>query len=200
MNLRLLFALVTLTAPLLRATSVVPPNFSELVDEADAIYRGHVTDVQSRRVAAPDGGGVIKTFITVAVERVIKGSEVAETKLEFLGGTVGDETLEVGGMPHFAVGDRGIVFVQNNGTQFCPLVRMTHGRYRIERHQATGTDYIARDNRAPLKDVEDVARPMNDGPTAAAARTDSSGALSPEAFEARLDAQVRRSHPHFQTN
>lgn len=200
MNLRLLSLLVALSAPLLHATSVVPPNFTELVDEADAIYRGRVTAVEARRVERPDGGSVIKTFVTVAVQRVIKGPEVQETTLEFLGGTLGDETLEVGGMPHFTVGDRGIVFVQNNGTQFCPLVRMMHGRYRIERQEATGADYVARDNGAPLKHVDEVALPMTDGTPAASPTPSVSGALTPEAFEARLDAQVRRSHPRFQTN
>lgn len=197
MKMRFLLAWLAL-APLLLATSVVPPNFTELIDEADAIYRGRVTKAEARRVARPDGGSVIKTFVTVAVERVIKGPEVPETTLEFLGGTLGDETLEVGGMPRFTVGDRGIVFVQNNGQQFCPLVRMMHGRYRIERHAATGKEYVARENRAPLRTVDDVALPLPDSPAAAAA--DVSNALTPDAFESELAARISRARIRVQLN
>src|SRR5215207_11195448 len=99
----LLLALAAL--PAARATSVVPPNFAELVGEADAIYRGRVTAVQPRRVERPDGNGsVIKTFVTFAVERVLKGADQKEVTLEFLGGTVGDDSMTVSGMPKFNVG------------------------------------------------------------------------------------------------
>ena len=95
------FALTFLTiallaAPGLRATSVVPPSFPELVAEADGIYRGRVTSIQARRVPLPEGdGSVIKTFVTFAVERALKGAEQTQLTLEFLGGTVGDETITV---------------------------------------------------------------------------------------------------------
>src|SRR5688572_15986612 len=99
MRLRpLLFLLWLLPAlcPRVEATTVVPPSFAELVGEADAIYRGRVTSVQARRVERPDGeGSLIKTFVTFAVERVLKGPEQTQITLEFLGGTVGEETMAV---------------------------------------------------------------------------------------------------------
>ena len=45
MRFRLLF-LCCLLSPLGRATSVIPPTFPELVQEAEGIYRGRVTDIQ----------------------------------------------------------------------------------------------------------------------------------------------------------
>jgi hypothetical protein len=175
-----------------QATSVVPPDFSELVAEADAIYRGRVSDVQARRVARADGGGVIKTFVTIVIEKVLKGPEQAAVTLEFLGGTVGDEAMEVSGMPTFATGDRGIVFVQKNGQQFCPLVRMGHGTYPIARDDASGAEYVARKNGAPLIDVSEVQQPLSDRPPTAASRNASS-ALSPAAFEARISGEIQRA-------
>src|SRR5262245_3348534 len=68
--LSILFTLLTLDA---RATTVVPPSFPELVGQAEAIYRGQVKNVESRRVARADGGTVIKTFVTFAIERTLKG-------------------------------------------------------------------------------------------------------------------------------
>lgn len=188
------FLLLCLLAPFAPATTVVPPNFPELIAEADAIYRGRVTGVESRRVDRPDGGRVIKTFVALAIERVLKGADEASLTLEFLGGTIGDETLEVGGVPKFAVGEHGIVFVQKNGLQFCPLVRLGHGRYRLERDRASGRDYVARDNRAPLLTVAEVEAPLSEGMVAPAS-ADLSRALSPAAFETRIADEVRTPTP-----
>ncbi len=190
-------------APLARATSVIPPSFPELVAEAEAIYRGRVSHVEARRVAQSDGGSVIKTFVTVAVERVLKGLERNEVTLEFLGGTVGDETLTVTGMPVFAVGDREFVFVQKNGIQLCPLVALMHGRYRVKHDETGARDYVARDNGMPLTDTAGVELPMVTPPgqvrTARAAVT-LADALSPGAFEASVMDEVKRRSVRQQQN
>lgn len=175
-----------------RASSVVPPNFSELVDEADAIYRGAVTDVQARRVARAAGGSVIKTFVTIGIQKALKGPEQRTVVLEFLGGTLGDEALEVSGVPKFTVGDRGIVFVQKNGLQFCPLVRLGHGNYPIARDDNSGQEYVARDNGVPLNDVSEVQAPLLATPPVAALRH-TANALTPAAFETRIADEVRRA-------
>lgn len=189
------FAFLATTAPL-HATSVIPPNFTELVQESDAIYRGTISSLESRRVERADGQGtVIKTFVTVTVERTLKGPAQNTVTLEFLGGTVGDETLTVQGMPKFAVGDREFVFVQKNGIQFCPLVAVMHGRYRQLRDASTGKDYVARDNRAPLTDTAEVGLPMNALPASVRAATEPAAiarALTPSAFESRITAEVDR--------
>jgi hypothetical protein len=197
-------SLALLAAPALRATSVVPPSFPELVAEADGIYRGRVTSIQARRVPLPDGdGSVIKTFVTFAVERVLKGEEQAQLTLEFLGGTIGDETITVTGMPKFNVGAREIVFVQKNGVQFCPLVAVMHGRYRVLRDEATAREHIARDNGLPLTDVSDVQLPITNlsGPVRAASGiSDPARGLTPDAFEASITSEVQRPTPRPSSN
>jgi hypothetical protein len=188
------FPIVTLAflllAGLARATTVVPPTFPELVSEADAIYRGHVTGVEARHVARPDGSAVIKTFVTVAVERTLKGTAQNDITLEFLGGRIGDETLQIAGTPQFNVGDYGILFVQGNGRQFAPLARFTHGRYRIEHDTTRGVDYVARENHAPLADVAEVEQSMAEGAGAAASPAAIARALTPAAFESRIVSEV----------
>jgi hypothetical protein len=204
MRLRFLLPLLLAFASLTRATTVVPPTFPELVGKADAIYRGHVTNVEARWVDRADGGGkIIKTFVTVAVERVLKGADQPEVTLEFLGGTVGNESLTVSGMPKFKVGQREIVFVQKNGVQFCPLVAMMHGRYRVNRDDATGSEFIARDNGTPLTDVSDVELPLEQVPAqirAATARTAAARGLTPAAFEASVVSEVQRPTRATQPN
>ncbi|MSU50226.1 MAG: hypothetical protein EXS37_14265 [Opitutus sp.] len=188
------FALAVLQ-PGLRATTVVPPSFPELVGEADAIYRGRVTAVEARRLARPDGGTVIKTFVTFAIDRVLKGAAQKEIVLEFLGGTVGGDTLAVSGMPTFAVGAQEIVFVQKNGVQFCPLVAVMHGRYRVMRDEAAGREFVARDNGMPLTDASEVKMPMSQLPVqlrAAAAASATPRALSTTAFETSIASEVQR--------
>jgi hypothetical protein len=204
MPFRISFVLLLAIAPFARATSVIPPTFAELVSEADAIYRGCVTDVQARRVERADGeGSTIKTFVTFAVERTLKGTEQKEVTLQFLGGTLGDEKLEVSGMPKFNVGAREIVFVQKNGVQFCPLVALAHGRYRMLRDETSAQEHIARDNGMALTDVAEVELPMTTLPAPLrAANAASAGvrALTTEAFEAKITSEVQRpslsAHPN----
>src|SRR5688572_16611277 len=205
MRFRFTFPLLLLAlAPFVHATSVVPPSFPELVGEADAIYRGRVSAIQAKRVELPNGeGSVIKTFVTLVVERVLKGPEREEVTLEFLGGTVGDESITVSGMPKFNLGAKEIVFVQKNGQQFCPLVGLMHGRYRVLRDEATAREHIARDNGVPLTDTSEVELPITTlpGPVrAASAASASANALTPAAFESSITTEVQRPTPRPRSN
>jgi hypothetical protein len=196
MRFQLLLTALLAVASVGRATTVVPPSFQDLVAKADAIYRGRVTAVEARKVARTDAAGeVIMTFVTVAVERVLKGAEKSEVVLELIGGEVDGEKLAIAGMPKFKVGQREIVFVQRNGVQFCPLVAMMHGRYRVARDEAAGREFITRDNGVPLTNVSDVELPMHEVPAqirAASAATAAATALTPAAFEASIISQVQR--------
>ncbi|MES2693423.1 MAG: hypothetical protein V4773_08120 [Verrucomicrobiota bacterium] len=193
-----LLAGLLLSATVARATTVIPPSFAELVKDADAIHRGTVTAVEARRVEGPAGSGsFIKTFVTVSIERTLKGAAPAarEVTLEFLGGTVGQDSMIVTGMPKFAVGEREFVFVQKNGTQFCPLVAVMHGRYRVLRDEATAKEFVARDNGAPLSDTAEVGLPMTSLPApvrAASAAGAIARALTPAAFESSITAELDR--------
>lgn len=197
MRSRLLLLLLIVAVPC-QATSVIPPSFPELVQEADGIYRGQVTDIQAVRTTAPDGTPVIKTRVTLALERTLKGAERSAITLEFLGGTLGDESLVVAGMPKFNLGAVEYVFVQRNGVQFCPLVAMGHGRYRVARDATTARDFIARDNGTPLTDLAEVAIPLSAQAAlppairAAQAASAVARALTPAVFEAGIIAEIQR--------
>jgi len=137
-------------------TTVIPPSFDELVSRAQMIFQGSVTDVRSEWT----GEGAqrhIMSYVTLKVEDAIKGNPGSTVTLRMLGGTVGGETMEVADAPKFKVGDRDILFVENNGTQFVPLVGIMHGRFRVEK-DTTGQDAVFTNEGSPLSDVTQLGK------------------------------------------
>lgn len=173
-----------------RATSVVAPSFPELVGEAQTIVRAKVTAVRCAWVDTPQGRA-IKTFVTLAVQKRLKGEAADEMVLQFLGGEVGGQGMRVEGMPRFAAGEVTILFIEGNGVQLCPLVGMMHGRYRVLTETQTARDYVARDDGVPLASEQDVQLPQGTGAVASRLKP-ASAALTPDAFEQKIAAEVGR--------
>jgi hypothetical protein len=97
--------------------------------------------------------------------------------------------MRVAGMPQFTVGQTEILFVTGNGVQFCPLVAMMHGRYRVQTDAATGREYIARSDGVPLVSEHDVQLPQDGNPLERRLKPVSAG-LSPAMFEQRIVDQL----------
>lgn len=179
-------ALVAAAVLPLGATTVIPPTFDELVSRAEVIFQGTVTDVQSRW----EGEGKdrhIQTYVKFDVEQALKGKPGSSYTLSMLGGTVDGHTMEVTDAPKFKVGDRDFLFVENNGTQFIPLVGIMHGRFRIQRDQTTGREFIATNTGAPISDLTQIGR----DPHAATAPTHAA-ALEPGQFTSSVRTQLTR--------
>ena len=138
------------------ATTVIPPSFDELVGRAEMIFQGTVTDVRSEWT----GEGAqrhIMSYVTVKVDESIKGNPGVSVTLRMLGGTVGAETMEVSDAPKFKVGDRDILFVENNGSQFVPLVGIMHGRFRVKKDK-DGREAVFTNEGSPLSDVTQLGK------------------------------------------
>lgn len=187
----LALAACALSPLLVRATSILPPTFDELVAEADTIVRGTVAEVRCVTVET-SRGPAIHTLVTLQVERALKGSAAETVTLRLLGGTVGKRTLTVDGLPQFHAGQRTVVFFANNHRTMCPVIGARHGRFLIERDAATNTDVVLRDNRRPLTSVEDVPLPFA---PPVAARALSAPALSLGAFEASVSSALQKTVP-----
>jgi len=138
------------------ATTVIPPTFNDLVTHAEMIFQGTVTDVRSEWTGE-GGQRHIASYVTFKVDDAIKGNPGAKVTLNMLGGTVGAETMEVSDAPKFKVGDRDILFVENNGTQFIPLVGIMHGRFHVQKDQ-NGRDVVLTNDGAPLTDVNQLGK------------------------------------------
>jgi hypothetical protein len=131
------------------ATTVIPPSFDELVEQAQVIFQGTVTDVQSQWTGDGSQRRIVSD-VTFQIEDPIKGTTSATYTLRMLGGTVGAESMGIADAPTFRVGDRDILFVENNGTQFIPLVGIMYGRFRVRTDTATGKELVANNEGQPV--------------------------------------------------
>lgn len=182
-----------------KATTVVPPKFEELVNESEYIVRGMVKSVKSEWQET-DGQRHIITWVEVEVLEVINGTPPQPLVLEMLGGRVGDDEMVVEGMPKFIVGQEDILFVRGNGRQFFPLTAAMHGRYPVLREK-NGRAQVLRNDRTPLHDPAEVARPMAEGKAAELQQQSSASTpgISPESFAQRIRATVNANYQRSST-
>ena len=172
------------------ATTVIPPTFDELVGQAELIFQGTVTDVQSQW-AGEGGQRHIVSYVTVQVEDALKGNPGATYTMRMLGGTVGDETMEVSDSPKFKIGDREILFVENNGKQFIPLVGIMHGRFHLQRDERTGADIVLNNEGKAVTDLARLGKEDGySGAKTSNAATDSAAALGAAAFKSAIRAKL----------
>ena len=173
------------------ATSVIAPDFDQLVNESDYVVRAVVKSVTSEYRASPNGRKII-TKVEVEVREVVTGAPPAQVVLEMLGGKVGDESMVLEGAPQFKVGDEDILFVSGNGRNIYPLFAIMHGRYPVLHEPGTGRAYMARSNRVPLQDTAEVAQSMSEGAVAGQPPKVKSPAqaLTPEQFVQQIKAAV----------
>jgi hypothetical protein len=149
----LIFAALALSRAI--ATTVIPPTFNELVDQAQLIFQGTVTDVRCEW-AGEGAQRRIESVVTFQIEDAIKGAPGAAYTLRMLGGTIGEETMGIAEAPTFKIGDRDILFVENNGTQFIPLVGIMYGRYRVQSDIVAGKEIVANEAGGPVAGVTGV--------------------------------------------
>ena len=144
----MIFLMVALFSPAW-ATTVLEYSFPSLVREAETIVSGTVTEVAAEwdtQRQAPF------TFVTMTDLTILKG-DTAQTALtlEFVGGPTPDGVqVQVAGMPHFAMGDRVVVFVTGNRTVMTPLVGLWQGIYRIVYDPESEADVMATHDGQPL--------------------------------------------------
>jgi hypothetical protein len=136
------------------ATTVIPPRFDELVSRAEVIFEGEVTGLQSQWIGEGSEHRIV-TFVTFKVIDTLKGDAGSSYSIRMLGGTVDGRTMEVSDAPKFKVGDRDVLFVENNGRQFIPLVGIMHGRFRVQKDQS-GRESLLTGEGQPLADVSQL--------------------------------------------
>jgi hypothetical protein len=137
--------LLSVAGVCLVASTVEPPTLRQMVQRADRIFVGQVTAVRSYWT-----GASIHTDVTFRSTQTVKGPDGPLVLLTFLGGTVDDVTLEVAGMPQFAVGDEQVLFATDRPGQVSPLVGVWHGRVLISRDPRTRAARVLRHDRTPF--------------------------------------------------
>jgi hypothetical protein len=139
-----------------RATTVIPPTFEEMADRAELVFAGKA--LASRAEWRTVGTNrVIFTLVEFETEEVLKGNARKSVTLKFLGGTIGDATLKITGVPRFNAGDRVILFVEKNGVQFSPVVGVFHGKFGLRKDEKSGRDMVLMHDGKPLRDVAEIS-------------------------------------------
>ena len=170
------FAIAGATA---QATTVIPPTFDELVSRAELIFQGTVVSVRSEWAGDTGKQKRIVSYVSFSSEDVIKGEAGSTYTLRMLGGTIGDRTLKVSDAPTFKQGDRVILFVEKNGTQFIPLVGIMHGCFRVD-----GGDIVRGHNGQNLTPAEAL------GPETASAASLNGASMTAGQFKAAIRSRL----------
>lgn len=185
----LLTLALTAAVSAIQATTVVPPTFDELVDKAETIFQGNVTEVKSQWV----GEGAqryIVSYVTFRVKDSLKGGPGEKYTLRMFGGEVDGEGMAVADAPKFAVGDEDILFVENNGSQVVPLVGMMHGRFHVRKDRA-GREMVTTDEEAKEATVKSVSRLGQENGSASTNEPDLSAADFKAAIKDKVEAKER---------
>lgn len=148
------------------ATTVIPPEFPDLVQNSDYVVRARVKSLRNE-IQLRNGQELPFTKVELEVREVIAGAPPSTVVLTLLGGQTSDGgELRVEGVPTFSVGDEDILFVRGNGSNFYPLKGVMHGRYPVKFDKKLGREYVARANGVPLAATAEVALPMAEGKVA----------------------------------
>lgn len=167
------------------ASAIVDPlAFEEVVAGAETIFLGRFADSRAFWEETPSGR-LIVTRVVFAIERVYKGPPMIQTSLDFLGGTIGDMTMKVEGVPTFHPGDRDVLFVRPATRALNSLVGGESGRFRVERDER-GRDAIRTLTSVALPSIVGFRRPPTAAPT---------GAISLQDLELSIAQALKRGKP-----
>jgi hypothetical protein len=191
-RLRLFVALLCLSAAAF-GTTVLPPKFDDLVNQADYIIWAVVRSVTPFLRTTTDGKKIPYSRVELEVKEVVAGTPPVQPVLEVLGGTYGGRELAISGAPKFVVGEESILFVQGNGHQIFPLVRMMHGMYLIRTDETDGRKYVARSDEEPLRSLDQVAEPMSKRERTKTLSQLKSEAMTPDDFVQKIRAHTKQS-------
>ena len=115
------------------SSSVLAVSLKQLSHSAELVFEGEVIDVNS---SFSQDGTSIHTYVRFRVVEVVKGAySQSEITLRFLGGTVGEISLDVSDSTLPQQGERGIYFVESlNRFQVNPFYGMDQGHFLIFEH------------------------------------------------------------------
>lgn len=138
-------AALLLACTAVEATTLTPIDAAGLVDGAELIFTGVAVD---RQVATSRDGRYPYTFITFQVEEVMKGAVEGDLlTLRFEGGEIGDEYIEVHGIPTFERYGRYLLFVADNSEAISPVVGWEQGKLEFVDHPSRPGGEVLLDRR-----------------------------------------------------
>jgi len=127
-------------------TTVLPKTFEQTAAEAESIFVGRVIDVETRW-RGPQLSWM-ETEYTLAVDDAVlaKGpvAQGATVKLRFWGGTIGNETHGVAGLPAMGRGGRYVLMLRRDWSKSgtSPLVGFWHGFFPVLAQYGAKADVV----------------------------------------------------------
>jgi hypothetical protein len=149
-----LAAALLVTAGLAEATTLLRMSVEDMAAAAEMVVVGEVTEVKS---SWNDANTTIHTFTIFKIEQCIKGTCGETVALKQRGGTVGEMTLYIPGMPQFSKGLKALLFLEpdpEGEPGFYYVVGMCQGMFVIETDVETGKQTAVQQGGASLADVD----------------------------------------------
>lgn len=131
-------ALVASTATV-RALTVLPATFEELVRESASVVHGRVRAVHAAWTADRH---TIQSTITLDVIDAFKGTTTDTATFMVPGGEAGGRILLVPGAPVFREGDEVVVFLRGRAPAIPQPVGLSLGVYRVSTVRASGAAMV----------------------------------------------------------
>ena len=145
--------------------SVVTRSFDELVQRADLVLVGTVSEVHSEFAAGGLDQNTIFSYVNFSDLQVVKGQAGSEPYvLRVPGGVVGRFAQDYPGIPAFQTGQRYVVFIRGNRHDFFPVVGITQGVFRILSN-AQGQQVVVRDDHIGHAGQRALTTLAHDAPT-----------------------------------
>lgn len=134
----------------LNATTIVYQSFDDLVQKADGIISGTVSELNYRKKK-----GNIYTYVTLRDITVHNGLySDSEFTFRMLGGKDGEIVSEVHGSPKFSLDEKVIIFIKGNGRNIMPILGWEQGVFKVKRDDSN-EDYILDANNNFVYDIDD---------------------------------------------
>ena len=142
------------------ASSVLAVSLEQLSKSAKIVFEGEVIGIRSN---FNDNQTAIYTHVTFLVVDVVKGDYVQkEITLRFLGGTVGEISLDVSDSTLPILGEKGIYFVESmDRYQVNPLYGMDQGHFLIL--ESNGQRIMVTRNKRVVTGLSSASRATSEG-------------------------------------
>ena len=151
----LLFPALLLTTFSSLATIAIPTDLRTMVRKADLVFTGKVVAQRAEWANLANRKSIV-TIVSFEVLDVHKGTAGKKLDLRCPGGTIGETTLELVGMPSFANDERCILFVRTNANAVCPIVGIYHGKLLL---QKTGIEEtISHHDGRPVTNISEIGK------------------------------------------
>lgn len=108
------------------------PSHAELAQTSDMVIVAAVQAVTTRWDTTEHGDEVIIATVAIEIEEILKGDPAGFLTIESIGGTVGNDSMDVAHIPVLRPGDRAVLFLKRWPKQW--LMRpLDYGILKLDR-------------------------------------------------------------------